>query len=114
MKKILLATLLVIALAWAQKALAIFLPFGGLTVTTMAPGAVQCAGTGPITMVPFTTAPPGLYYIAPGTPALYGGLRPGAFTLGLYIPIPVTGPCINPETGIPVPVFPFIMYGASM
>jgi hypothetical protein len=116
MYKILTWTLIFLSLLTlgASSALAFFpLPISGTVLTTDTSGAVQCIGRGIISVMPFNTAPPAPYYISYGTPAAYGYLRPGSFIKGLYWPVPVAGPCFNPETGIPVPVLPIIMYGTN-
>ncbi len=93
-----------------------YLPFGGKVLLTTNP-AVTCVNTegGPITITPIRPAFPPALYATTLTTKRYSNyvIKPGAWIIGLYSPIPNMTTCINPETGAPVPVLPVIIYGVS-
>lgn len=109
MKKIslIVSIIAIVALFITEKqALAVaFQPLGARILTLESPVIACPTGRAVTALYPFNSASPTPYYIPFGLPIDYGRGTIGGLMLANYNVTPVVGPCLNPETEIPVPVF---------
>lgn len=92
------------------------LGFGGRIITAPTPGVSCPAGAlgSPFTMVPAGVAPAGLYVGDYHPTSVSFRLAPGAWVLGLYIPIPIPECATQSIPPAPVAGFRTFIHGTNL